>query len=231
MSTVAGVQSSSSRHRAASSASSSIASRCARTSASCEPTWKCSPSSSRPAWRAARTASTASSAPSPNLEPHVPGADRLVRLGLDAGHDAHKRSPHSGRGRARRLVERVEDDERVGPRGGAQLLVRFVVAVHDQPLAADPGPPCERELAQRRDVGADPLLGEQAHDRDVGKGLRPEDDERPGSGAQEHPCALPERRLGVDDERRPETVRELGHTQPFELQHARRDPRSGREQC
>ena len=114
----------------------------------------------------------------PELRAAVAGADRLVRLGFDAGRDADEHAADAGLGRARRLVERVERDERARLGRGAQLLVRLVVPVHDQPLALDPRPPCERELAERGDVGAEALLGEQPHDGDVRERLRPVDDER-----------------------------------------------------
>ena len=83
--------------------------------------------------------------------------------------------------RTLRLVERVEDDERAGAGSGGELLVRLVVPVHEQPVAVDPGALREGELAERRDVGAEPLLGEQPHHRDVRERLRPVDDERPGA--------------------------------------------------
>ena len=72
MSIVDGIQSSSVRQREENSASSSTASRWALTSASCEPTWMCRPSTSIPACNAARTASSAASASRPNLEPRWP---------------------------------------------------------------------------------------------------------------------------------------------------------------
>ena len=115
------------------------------------------------------------------------GADRLVRLRLDSRRDADDDAADAGGGRAPGLVERVEDDERAGLGRRAQLLVRLVVPVHEQPLALDPRPLCERELAQRGDVRAEPLLGEQAHQRDVGERLRPVDDERVRHGPLEHP--------------------------------------------
>ena len=60
------------------------------------------------------------------------GADRLVRLGLDAGRHADEHAPHARGGRALRLVERVEDDERARLGGRAQLLVGLVVAVDER---------------------------------------------------------------------------------------------------
>ena len=78
------------------------------------------------------------------------------------GRDAHEHAPHAGRRRPLRLVERVEHDEaHVGLGRGPQLLVALVVAVHDDPLALDPGAAGEGELAERRDVGAEALGREQ----------------------------------------------------------------------
>ena len=135
----------------------------------------------------------------PELRAAVARADRLVRLGLDPGRDAHEHAPDAGRGCARRLVERVEHDERARLGGGAQLLVRLVVAVHDQPLAGDPRAPRERELAERGDVGADPLLGSSRMHGDVRERLRPVDDERPrqrpaGTSARVRGAPAPSRR-------------------------------------
>ena len=79
-----------------------------------------------------------------------------MRVRLDAGRHADEHAPHAGRGGPRRLVERVEHDERARLGRRAQLLVRLVVAVHDEPLALEPGRARERELAERRDVGAEP---------------------------------------------------------------------------
>ena len=120
---------------------------------------------------------------------------------------------HARLGRAPGLVERVEDDERACLGRRAQLLVRLVVPVHEQPVALDPGAARERELTQRGHVRAEPFLGEQAHQRDVRERLRPVDDERVRNGPLEHPRALAQRVLGVDDERRAEPLRQLGHGQ------------------
>ncbi len=82
------------------------------------------------------------------LRAAVAGADRLVRLGLDARRDAHEHPADAGLGSARRLVERVDRDQRARVGRGTQLLVRLVVPVHDQPVALDPRPARERELAE-----------------------------------------------------------------------------------
>ncbi len=74
----------------------------------------------------------------------------------------------AGLGRPLDLVERVDHHEPCAGLGrGAQLLVALVVAVHDEPLAGDSRRPRERQLPERRDVGAEPLLGEQPQQRDV----------------------------------------------------------------
>ena len=106
--------------------------------------------------------------------------DRAVRHGLDARRQPHEHAAHAGRGRRLRLARPVEHDERARLGRGAQLLVRLVVAVEDEPLAGDAGRLRERELAERRDVGADSLLREQPQQRDVRERLRPVDDERAG---------------------------------------------------
>ena len=161
----------------------------------------------------------------------VPGANRLVRLRFDPRRDADEDATHAGGGSACRLVGRVEDDERAGLGSRAQFLVRLVVPVHEQALARDARPLREGELAECGDVRSEPLLGEQAHQRDVGEGLRPVDDERLRNGALEHSRAVAQRVLGVDHERRAEPLCQLGHGHSVELEHARRDPGSAREQC
>ena len=112
----------------------------------------------------------------------VGGLDRAVRDGLDARRQAHEHAPHAGGRRRLRLTGRIEDDERIRLRSRAQLLLRLVVAVEDEPLARNSRRPRERELAERRDVGADALLAEQPQQRDVRERLRPVDDERARRG-------------------------------------------------
>ena len=102
---------------------------------------------------ARRSASSASSGGSPNFEPwwpvrmcscvsaSTPGVTRIsVRV-----------APAPAR--ALDLLERVDHDERAGRGGGAQLLVRLVVAVHDEPVARDAGAPARtaaRRASRRR---------------------------------------------------------------------------------
>ena len=53
-------------------------------------------------------------------------------------------------------------------------------------------------------VSHESFLGEQPHQGDVGERLRSVNDESVRGGPPEHPCTLPHRVLGVDDERGPE---------------------------
>jgi hypothetical protein len=154
-----------------------------------------------------------------------------VRLRLHPRGDADERPLHSCGSGALRLVGRVEDDERAGRRRRAQLLVGFVVPVHEQPLALDPRPERERQLAEGRDVRAEALLGQEPHQRDVRERLRPVDHERLGRGPLEQPRALAQRVLRVDDERRSEAFRQLRGRDPVDRQHPGLDPGAAREQC
>ena len=106
----------------------------------------------------------------------VPGADRLVRVGVDAERDAHEHALHPGRGCQLGLVGCVEDDRRALGGCLAEERLVLVVAVHDDLVAREAGGAGERELAGRGDVGADALLAQQAQHGDVGERLRPERD-------------------------------------------------------
>ena len=80
----------------------------------------------------------------------------------------------------------------------------------DELVAGQPGRPRECELAGRGDVGADSFLPQESKERDVREGLRSvEDAAAVADGIGERPCLRPNRLLAVDDERRPEPVREL----------------------
>ncbi len=83
-----------------------------------------------------------------------------MRLRLDPGRDSHEQPRRSGCARPLELVGPVEDDERGG--AGGELVVALVVAVQDEALVGDPGRARERELAERRDVRAEPFLREHA---------------------------------------------------------------------
>ena len=166
------------------------------------------PATSRPSVRAASIASSASSAPSPNFEPSCAVAIAWWVSASTPGvsRTSTRRTPAAAR--ALRLVGRVEHDERAGLRGGPQLLVRLVVAVEEQAVAGEPGRARERELAERRDVGADALLGEHAQQLDVRERLRPVDDQRVRRGVAVGARLRAQRLLAVDEERRPVLVRE-----------------------
>src|SRR4029077_11933230 len=99
----------------------------------------------------------------------VRGLDRAMRHRLHARRKAYEHAPDA-RGRSLlRLARRIEDDERARRRRGAELLLRLVVAVADDPLPRDSGRAREPELAERRDVRTDAFLGEQPQQRDVGE--------------------------------------------------------------
>ncbi len=72
-----------------------------------------------------------------------------------------------------------------------EQLVLLVVAVDDEPVAADAGAAGELELAEGRDVGAEPFLAEQPEHRDRREGLRAVDDQGIGRGGAVRPrlCA------------------------------------------
>src|SRR3954471_23514528 len=81
------------------------------------------------------------------LRAEVSGADRLVRVRVDTGRDAHEHPLDARAPRTFKLFDGVEDHvrgARLGRRTG--LLVRLVVAVHDDPLAGNPGALREAEL-------------------------------------------------------------------------------------
>src|SRR5262249_11231001 len=118
----------------------------------------------------------------PELRAELPGADRLVRVSLDAGCDADEHPLDTGTPGAVELLERVEDDVgRSCVDGRRELRGGLVVAGPDEPVAGETCALCEAELAQCRDVRAEALVREYAHDPDVREGLRPVHDERPRS--------------------------------------------------
>ena len=146
----------------------------------------------------------------PELRLVVRGLDRLVRLRPDAGREPQEHPPRARARRPRHLVLGVEDDERAGRRGGLELLVRLVVPVEEQPLAAEAGAERELELAEGRDVGAEPLLPEEPQHGHVRKGLDAEGDERVGVDRPVRARLRDERLAAVDDERRPVLGHQLG---------------------
>ncbi len=143
------------------------------------------------------------------LRPMVRRLHGFVRVGLDAGGHPHER-PRDSRGRdADGFVERVHDEQRVLLGRELEQAVLLVVAVDDEPLARDPGAACERQLADRRDVGAEPLLAQQPEDGDGRERLRAVGDQRLGGSVAIGARLRPQRRLVVDDERRAEAAGKL----------------------
>ena len=193
--------------------------------ASCEPTWKCTPATSIPSPRASAITASARSGGEPELRLVVRGLDRLVRDRLDARRQPDEHASHAGRGR--RAGSSGASSTTVAPASAAaaQLLVRLVVAVEEDALAGDARRLREGELAERRDVGADALVGEHPQQRDVRERLRPVDDERVRRGVAVRARLRADRLLAVDDERRPVLGRELGRGDAAERELAVR--RSG----
>ena len=90
----------------------------------------------------------------------------------------------------------------------------------DECVACDPGRLGEAELPEGRNVGADPLLGEELHDRDVREGLRPVDDGRAGRRLAVGAGPGAERYLVVDDEGAAVLAHELGGRDAAERERA-----------
>ena len=86
----------------------------------------------------------------------MPGADRLVRVGVDAERDAYEHGAHAGRRRQLRFVGGIEHHRRSLGRRLAQERLALVVAVDDDLGSAEPGRPRERELSVGGDIRADP---------------------------------------------------------------------------
>ena len=179
MSSTAGVQSSSSRARSQNAASRSTATRLSSTRASCEPTWKCTPATSMPS---ARASAIDARAPRPAASPNF---DSSCAVWIDWCVTAS--TPGVSRTSTRRTPAAAA---RAGSSGASSTTVAPAAAAPRSSSSdlllpwkrirspAIPARLRERELAERRDVGADALLGEQPQQRDVRERLRPVDDER-----------------------------------------------------
>ena len=129
---------------------------------------------------AGRSASIASSGGRPNFEPwcavltascvsaSMPGVTRI-----------RKRFAPSARARS---SSSSESSTISAPASAAPLqqLVLLVVAVDHEPVAGDARAARELELADGRDVGAEPFLGEEPQHRERRERLRAVDDERAG---------------------------------------------------
>ena len=200
-----GTQPSSARARAAKPAIQSTVISDAPKCISCEPTCTCSPSVAG----ASLIASSASSGGSPNFDPwcavftaswvsaSIPGVTRISSLGEPR---ASVRSSSS------------RESIAISAPGRGCLFeqpVLLVVPVHHEPIAGQPCPPGELELADGRDVAPKALLGEDPLDRNRRERLRPVDDECAGGCGLVGACLAAQGHLVVDDERRPEPLGEL----------------------
>ena len=151
----------------------------------------------------------ASSGETPNFEPTWPvRIDSCVSASIPGVMRTSIRSTPAARARSSSSTESRTTYAACASTAAASSLVRLVVAVDHQPLGRDAGVLREAQLAEGRHVGAEPLVGEQAQDRDVRERLRPVDDECVRRRGPVRPCARPDRLLAVDDERRAELVRE-----------------------
>jgi hypothetical protein len=132
-----------------------------------------------------------------------------VRVGLDSRSDPNEHALDARCCRTLDLVECVENDEAGSGLGGRpKLFVALVVPVHDDSLAGHTGSERVLELAERRDVGAEPFISEQPQQRDVGERLGAIEDQRIGRSLAVGPGEREDRPLAIGDERRPVLVRE-----------------------
>ena len=167
----------------------------------------------------------------PEFCAQMPGPDRVMRRRVDTGRHPDHGARDSGGCRALRLVGSVQHDERAELGGEPELLVRFVVAVDDEPVARQSRGLRERELAERRDVRAEPLFGEQAQEGHVRERLRAVDDQRVARGPTKESRALAERALAVDDKGRSELVGQGACRHAGDLESAARGRGRFREEC
>src|ERR1700730_15847596 len=87
-------------------------------------------------------------------------------------------------------------------RRSTQLFVRLVVAMEEDALGRNAGGLRERQLTERRHVGADTFLCEHLEQGNVRKRLRAVDDQRVRRLGAVRARLGPDRLLAVDDERR-----------------------------
>ena len=152
----------------------------------------------------------------PELRAVVPGPDRLVGVGVDAERDPNEHALDSGFGGERGLVGCVEDDGCAFGGCFAEKRAVLVVPVPDDLLAAVARRPRERQLTGRCDIDTDSLLTQEAQHGDVRERLRPEGDVASATAPFNALCAVAERLLAVDEERRAELGGEGGRGQPTE---------------
>ena len=151
-------------------------------------------------------------------------------LRFDSGRDADEDRLHAGGAGACRFVQCIEHDERARRGSRAQLLVRLVVAVENEPVARDAGPQRELQLAARGDIGTKPFRGEESHQCDVRKRLRPVHDERVRIHTRVRVRAREDRLAAIDDEGRPEGLGQRRRAHPAQVELAAVDDgRGGKE--
>ena len=170
--------------------------------------WTWRPSASRPSSPHRASVADACSGVSPNFEPRwpvaiaqcvsasMPGVTRTSTARTPA---AAARSASSGASSTTRQPASA---------AAGELLVRLVVAVQHDRVATDAGAPRVRELAERRGLGAQPLLREHAEHGDVGERLHAVED---GGAVRRLPVRQrprPQGLFAIDDERRAVLLRE-----------------------
>ena len=179
--------------------------------------WTCRPTGSSASSALRRTPSAVEV--DAELRVVVRGLDRLVRPRLDPRGEPDEHAAGAGASGAPDLLAGIEHDERARRRGGLELLVRLVVPVEEELLAAQTGAQRELELAAGRDVGTEAFRVQQPQDRYVREGLDAEGDERFGVDRAERPRLRDDRLAAVDDERRAVLGREVGRARPADDQH------------
>ncbi len=161
----------------------------------------------------------------PELRAAVAGSDRPVRVGVDARRHAHEHAAHTRGGSALGVVGGVEHDEAAGLRRRSELLVRLVVPVQHDLRALDAGAARERELAERRCLGAETLLREHPQHGDVGERLHAVEDGSAGRRLAVLARPRPQGLFAVDDERRAVRLRQRRRRNAAEPQLAALDRR------
>ena len=153
----------------------------------------------------------------PELRAVMTGDDRLVRVCVDAERHADEHALDTRSRSEGNLVGSVDDDGSSLPCRFLQKRPVLVVPVHDERGPGESGGTGEPELARRGDVGTDALLGQHPEHGDIRKCLRSvEDAPALADGASQRAGLFAQRLLAVDDERRTESLCEVGRRDPTE---------------
>ena len=144
----------------------------------------------------------------PELRLGVSGANGVMRRRLDARCQTDQNRSHTRGSCTVDLLERVQHHQRACLTRRAELRIRLVVSVENEPVTGDPRAQRKLELPERGHVGSDPLGGEQPEHRDVRKRLRPVHDERFGVHARVRARTREQRLPAEHDKRCPEFRRE-----------------------